>query len=315
MNRPLFADPKTDFVFKRIFGTEEHKPLLIALLNALLGLDEAHRIADIELLDAGQRIPVSEMKHSIVDVKCRDVHGTTYVVEMQVLKVEAFEKRVVYNVAKGYTTQISKGHEYPDLNDVIGVTICDFELWPKEEVPMLSRWRIREDSKGRHTLSELQFVFLELPKYTAGDNPESIIDKWTYFFREASDLEFVPTVLSQPPFVEALEAARIAGFTLDEWDAYIAEGIAIQNQRGLLTYAEREGRRKGHKAGHREGHREGREEGLEVGERIGTVRGIKAMCRAFAIELTPANHQLLKEGTMEELQQVLDTLSAERRWP
>ena len=136
------ADPKTDFVFQRIFGSEDHKSILLGFLNDLLELDEAHRIRSVSLLPPEQRPKVSELKYSIVDVKCIDVRGTTYVVEMQVLNVEAFEKRVVYNVAKAYTNQLDAGQSYPDLNDVIGISICDFELWPRKtgsKVPMLSR--------------------------------------------------------------------------------------------------------------------------------------------------------------------------------
>jgi len=93
--RAVFADPKTDFVFKRIFGSEAHKKLLVALLDSLLELDEAHRILDLEFLTPEQHLPIEELKLSIVDVKCRDASGRTYVVEMQVLNVEGFEKRVV----------------------------------------------------------------------------------------------------------------------------------------------------------------------------------------------------------------------------
>src|SRR6185436_2231111 len=90
---PVFADPKTDFVFKRIFGTEPNKHLLVELLNALLELEGEQRIADLAYLGAEQRVPVAELKLSIVDVKCRDHAGREYVVEMQILNVEAFEKR------------------------------------------------------------------------------------------------------------------------------------------------------------------------------------------------------------------------------
>ena len=86
----------------------------------------------LSLLPPEQRPKVSELKYSIV-VKCVDIQGTTYVVEMQVLNVEAFEKRVVYNVAKMYTNQLDAGRGYPALNDVIGISICDFELWPRKK--------------------------------------------------------------------------------------------------------------------------------------------------------------------------------------
>jgi len=257
--RPLFADPKTDFVFKKIFGTEEHKPLLIALLNDLLELDEAHRIVSVELLSPEQRPQVSELKQSIVDVKCLDAHGTRYVVEMQVLNVEGFEKRVVYNVAKAYTSQLDVGQKYPALDDVIGVTICDFELWPHQaptQIPMLSRWRMQEQHGGARGLGELQFVFLELPKFDASQPPRTTVEKWAYFFREAGNLQIVPEALSERPFTDALDAARIARFTDEEWDAYIRAGMAIQDERGALSLA--------HKQGHQEGRLEGVRESLRL---------------------------------------------------
>ncbi|MBI4819501.1 MAG: Rpn family recombination-promoting nuclease/putative transposase, partial [Deltaproteobacteria bacterium] len=114
MPRPIFADPKTDFVFKRIFGSEAHKDLLIELLNDLLELQGSHRLVDVTFLHPEQRIPIDGMKLSIVDVKCTDASGTTYVVEMQVLNVEGFERRVVYNVSKSYTTQLRTGEGYPN---------------------------------------------------------------------------------------------------------------------------------------------------------------------------------------------------------
>lgn len=75
--RPVFADPKTDFVFKKLFGTEDHKDLLIALLNALLGLTEDRGIVDVTFLRGEERPPVRELKFSVVDVKCRDARGRT----------------------------------------------------------------------------------------------------------------------------------------------------------------------------------------------------------------------------------------------
>src|SRR5512140_1323299 len=164
MQRPIFADPKIGFAFKRIFGSDEHKDVLVGFLNHMLDLDERRRITSVELLPPEQRPPVAELKLSIVDVKCTDARGVTYVVEMQVLQVEGFEKRVVYNVAKAYVNQIARGHGYPSLKDVVGITICDFVLWGDTEtrrVPMLSRWRITEQQTGANALGQIQHVFLE----------------------------------------------------------------------------------------------------------------------------------------------------------
>jgi len=252
---PVFGDPKTDFVFQRIFGSDDHKTALLGFLNDILRLDEAHRVTSVTLLPPEQRPKVSELKYSIVDVKCVDAQGTTYVVEMQVFNVEAFEKRVVYNVAKAYTNQLGVGVAFPELDEVIGISICDFELWPHGEaphVPMLSRWRMQEQESGVKGLPQLQLVFLELPKYTGGHDPQSFVDKWAYFFREAGNLLAIPDALRHPPLLDALEGARTARFTREEWDAYIAAGMAIQNERGALSLARREGREEGEIKGKRD---------------------------------------------------------------
>lgn len=213
-NTPVFGDPRTDFVFQRIFGSEDHTTALLGFLNDILQLDDAHRITSVALLPPEQRPKFSELKYSIVDVRCVDAGGTTYVVEMQVLNVEAFEKRVVYNVAKAYTNQLGVGFAYPELDDVVGISICDFELWPRGDdaprVPMLSRWRMAEQHSGRTGLTQIQFVFLELPKYEGGSDPQSLVDKWAYFFREAGNLRTIPEALRRPPVLDALEGARTA---------------------------------------------------------------------------------------------------------
>ena len=103
---------------------------------------------------------VQELKFSVVDVKCRDAQGTVFVVEMQVLNVEGFEKRVVYNASKAYVGQLASGDEYPKLNDVVAVSICNFVLWPdvpgQASVPLVSRWRMCEAQTGRQGLTEVR---------------------------------------------------------------------------------------------------------------------------------------------------------------
>ena len=257
----VFADPKTDFVFKRIFGAEARKPLLVALLNHLLELEGDRRILDVQYLTGEQHIDVSELKLSIVDVKCTDATGRRFVVEMQVLKVEGFEKRVVYNASKAYVMQLRNAEEYPTLCDVVGVTICNFNLWSDTDaegrfkVPMLSRWRMQEQHSGERGLSQVQYVFLELPKYEAGEAPRSLVEKWAYFFREAKNLDVVPPALSETPFREALEVARTTTFSAEEWEAYERAKMAEQDARGALSVARQEGRQEGHRSGVADGKR------------------------------------------------------------
>ncbi len=329
---PVFADPKTDFVFKRIFGTEPNKHLLKELLNALLELEGEQRIEDLTYLSPEQRVPVAELKLSIVDVKCRDHAGREYVVEMQVLNVEAFEKRVVYNVSKSYVMQIHGGEHYLELSDVIGVTICDFELWPSPPqaggppVPMLSRWRMQEQNHGALALSQVQYVFLELPKYTKGAAAETTVERWAHFFRAAESLEVIPPELAEEPFRTALEQSRTARFTPAEWDAYDRAKISEQDARGAISFAERQGEARGEvrgeargfTRGHEQGLVEGRTQGITEGHTQGIVdglrRSIEEVCELLTIPLDSSRRAEIWGMSLEQLEALLARLKRERRW-
>lgn len=310
--RPVFADPKTDVIFKKIFGEKAHKGLLIALLNSLLELDEAREIADIEYLSPEQLPQHQGLRLSILDVKCTDVRGTRYVVEMQIIEVEGFQKRVVYNACKAYTSQLGVGEDYPALNDVIAVTICDFVLWPTSSgVPMLSRWRMSELHSGAEGLPEVQYVFLELPKYKAGDSPQSTQERWAWFFREAASLRQVPAALSQGPFAEALEVARVANLSESEGTEYERKRMAVQDFHGGLSLAEKRGRQEGLQQGLQEGLRAG----LESGRREGLRAAILDLLDLLGLAPSETQRAQLEAMDSEELDQLRSQIKAQRAWP
>ncbi|MBF0423457.1 MAG: PD-(D/E)XK nuclease family transposase, partial [Magnetococcales bacterium] len=95
-----FMDPRIDFAFKKIFGSEDAKDILISFLENLLGLKGERCIVDLTILDPFQAPRIKYLKHSFLDVKCRDQRGISYIVEMQVQKVAAFLQRIQYNAAK-----------------------------------------------------------------------------------------------------------------------------------------------------------------------------------------------------------------------
>ncbi len=303
--RPIYADPKTDFIFKRIFGSEPHKHLLIELLNTLLELEGSRRIEDLAYLSAEQMVTLPEMKLSIVDVKCVDEQGTEYVVEMQLFNVQGFEERVVYNASKAFVMQLRSSEDYPHLADVVGVTICDFELWTESgepgapSVPMLSRWRMQEQHTGANGLGQVQYVFLELPKYKGGPHPQTLLDKWAYFFREAEDLEVIPPELDEEPFREAFEVARMAGMSDAEHEAYEQAKMAEQDARGALEKAKEEGLVKG----------------LEEGQRKELRRSLADLCELLGIELTEERRQALSAADLSGLEALRKRIKQERRWP
>src|SRR5829696_3440800 len=195
-----FADLKNDFVFRRIFAT--HPNILRSLLNDLLERAGDRTIEAIEYLPSEQLPLVMGAKLSILDVRCKDRAGTTFVVEMQLIHIPGFINRVVYNACKAYVAQLKKGEKYTRLTDVVAISICDFALWPDDEqdeqklprVPMLSRWNMTERGSGNHGLLQVQYAFLELPKLPER-KPDTGALQWAWLFVHAPKLTEVPADL------------------------------------------------------------------------------------------------------------------------
>ncbi|WP_437754601.1 Rpn family recombination-promoting nuclease/putative transposase [Sorangium sp. So ce1389] len=233
----VFADLKNDFVFRRIFA--RHPDILRGLLNDLLDRRGEQAIEDIEYLPTEQLPLVAGAKLSILDVRCRDRSGTTFVVEMQLLHVAGFINRVVYNACKAYVDQLKAGEPYTNLTDVVAISICDFVLWPDEaqdiaklpRVPMLSRWNMTERGSGNHGLLQVQYAFLELPKLSKSPPEAAGSDLWAWLFVHAPDLTEVPADLPPGPHRAAVELANEATFTQAELDAYRKVMDEIQQAR------------------------------------------------------------------------------------
>lgn len=307
--RSIYADPKTDFGFKRLFGTEANKDLLIALLNDLLETSGKGKIIDVVHLREEQRPQIAEMKFSAVDVKCQEKSGRTFVVEMQVLNVAGFEKRVVYNSSKAYVSQLDVGAQYSELNDVIAVTICDFVLWPakkgKPDVPLLSRWRMKEKG-GRNGLSQIQYVFVELPKLSRESVPKNAVEEWVWLFRNAASLEAPPKSLHGAGPKRALLASQTAAFSKAEREAYERALIAQQDAKNAYILASTQGKAQGLMEGVALGKAEGlalgKAEGLALGKAEGLVEG---KAEGLSEGLSRGKAEGLAEGEVRALRRVL----------
>lgn len=160
-----FLDVKTDYAFKRVFGAEESKPILISFLNAVLEYEGEYRIVSLEIIDPYQAPKLAGMKDTFVDVKAKLANGKRIIIEMQVVYVKNIEQRVLYNAAKQYANQLQKGEDYHLLNPVIALTIVDFILF--EDInSTISRFQLREKETLVKYSDDVELVFIELPKFT-----------------------------------------------------------------------------------------------------------------------------------------------------
>jgi predicted transposase/invertase (TIGR01784 family) len=263
----LFADMKNDFVFRRIFAT--HPDILRCLLDDLLERSGDQAIESIEYLPSEQLPLVPGFKLSILDVRCRDRSGATFIVEMQLVHVAGFDKRVVYNASKAYVDQLKTGESYTKLQEVVAISICDFDLWPDKEqrslglplVPMLSRWNMREKSSLNNGLLQIQYAFLELKKVPK-EKPKTLgAALWAWLFVNAPQLPEIPDDLPLGAYREALGIANQWTFSKEELDAYHKTVDEIEQLRVVMDAKWADGRQtgvaEGHKTGVAEGHKTG----------------------------------------------------------
>ncbi len=250
----IFINPKTDFAFKKIFGSEQSKGILISFLNGILYAGDSI-IQDLTILNPYQAPKILGVKESYLDVKAQLNNGHWVIIEMQVLNVAGFEKRVLYNATKTYSSQLKKGDKYSVLNPVIALTITDFEMFEDGELP-ISRFVLKEkNSLVDYPISDLELVFVELPKFkTPLSDLDTLTDKWIYFLQNARDLTVVPETMGAVTEIQqAFDIANQAGLTPEELDEFEHQWIYIQDQQGAITYAEEKGMEKGMEKGREEG--------------------------------------------------------------
>jgi predicted transposase/invertase (TIGR01784 family) len=182
-----FLDPKNDVAFKKIFGTEKNKDILIHFLNDMITFKKKPPITDVTFLKSHQDPEIASQKVSIVDILCKDEKDNTYIVEMQVAKDKGFEKRAQYYASKAYTSQMTAGGEYHELKEVIFLAIADFVMFPHK--PDYKSDHVILDKKSlEHDLQDFSFTFVELPKFNKGiDDLSNIVEKWVYFFKHAEE--------------------------------------------------------------------------------------------------------------------------------
>jgi len=239
-----FVSPRNDMAFKKIFGDENRKNILISFLNAVLDLHGERQIVDLTILNPYQAPRVQELKYSLLDVQAQDKRGVTFIVEMQVEYVAGYEKRFLYYSAKAYVAQIDRAVDYPRLNQVIFIGILDFTAFQGKDY--LTRHLILNTKTGRREIKDLEFNFIELPKFQKTEAElHTLLDKWIFFLKHAEDLEVIPQHVEGTVLRDAYEVANRFGWTKAEMELYDYWDIQAQDARGAVEAAEAKGRQQG----------------------------------------------------------------------
>ena len=258
-----FADPKNDLAFKKIFGDENKKEILISLLNAILDFQNDKLIVDVTIANPYQVPKIPDLKETILDIKAKNKNGDEFIVEMQKKHLGDFAKRSLYYTSKAYISQLSKGADYSKLNKIYFIGIVDFSMFEGEE--FISRHLILNKETLKQELSDFEFTFIELKKFNKELNElQSTLEKWIYFIKNANNLTIIPTQFKDiQEFKEAFEIASQYNWDTKELEIYDYMTLKAYDEVNALKTAEGKGEARGEIRGEARGEARGMEKGRE----------------------------------------------------
>jgi predicted transposase/invertase (TIGR01784 family) len=214
-----YINPLTDFGFKKLFGSEPNKVLLIDFLNQIL--PEKHKIEDLNY-SRNEQMGLNELdRKAIFDLYCIGESGERFIVEIQKAKQNYFKDRSIYYSSFPIQEQAQKGDWDYKLDPVYTVGILDFIFDDHRSDEELLHLIELKNQNCEVFYDKLKFIYIELPKFKKKEEElETQFDKWLYVFRYLSQLQDRPQKLQDKIFEKLFEAAEIAKFTPEERDAY-----------------------------------------------------------------------------------------------
>ncbi|MDD9334694.1 MAG: Rpn family recombination-promoting nuclease/putative transposase [Rickettsiaceae bacterium] len=216
--------PRVDLAFKKIFGVEENKDLLISLINSIVGQEE--QVAEVTLLNPYNPKSFKSDKLSILDVKAKSVDGKRFNIEIQISDEADYDKRALYYWAKLYTEQLKVAQDYSTLSKAIGIHILNFT-----SIPNVTKYHnvfhIVEKDSGLLYFKDLELHTIELNKFTDNSYEElpdilkkvkNSLDMWTAFLtrHDLLNKDNLPKELDNASLKKALTVLDVMNFTDEE---------------------------------------------------------------------------------------------------
>ncbi|MFN8437821.1 MAG: Rpn family recombination-promoting nuclease/putative transposase [Cytophagales bacterium] len=233
----------TDFGFKKIFGEEASKPLLIDFLNALL--PNADKIVDLTFKNNEQLGQTDLDRKAIYDIYCENEKGEKFIVELQKAKQNYFKERTIYYSTFPIREQAEKGEWNYNLKAVYCVGILDFTFDDYETEPERSEvvHTIKlKNQHGKTFYDKLTFIYLEVPNFKQTESELTTrLDKWLYFIKHLEDFQTIPSIFSDEVFSQAFEKAELAKFGQTELASYENSLKTYRDLKGVIDTAFDEG--------------------------------------------------------------------------
>jgi predicted transposase/invertase (TIGR01784 family) len=214
-----YLNPYTDFGFKKLFGEEGSKDLLIDFLNQLL--PDYHQISELSFKNPDNMADTSLERRAVFDIYCQSSTGEKFIVEMQKAKMNFFKDRSLYYSTFPIREQADKGVWNFRLLPVYFIAILDFVYDELEDMRKFRRDVCLKDQDGDVFYDKLHFKFLQMPLFNKQEHElTSHFDKWVYFLKHLEDFDHIPNILNEPIFQKGFEIAELAHLDADQFDEY-----------------------------------------------------------------------------------------------
>ena len=253
-----YINPFTDWGFKKLFGQEVTKDILIAFLNGLL--EGEHEIEDVQYLDKEQLPETKDMRGLIYDVYCRTKSGERIIVEMQNRDQAHFIDRTTFYMAKAVTSQGERGEWDYRLDAVYGVFFMNFRSRELSRECFRTDVMLMDRETGEVVSEKVRMIYLQLPCFQKREEEcETMFDRMMYTLKNMEILEKIPFLSQNEVFRKLAEIADVNTLTAEEHEKYDSSIKLLRDNIAVYQGAVREGMAKGRE--------EGREEGLAYSAR------------------------------------------------
>lgn len=283
-----YVNPFTDYGFKRLFGEEPNKELLLDFLNELLR-DEQGRITALTYLK-NENLGTTDLdRKAIFDIYCENERGEKFIVELQKTRQNFFKDRTVYYATFPIREQARRADWNFELKAVYTVAILDFVFEEDRAQTDKYRYDVKLTDQETHRVfyDKLTFIYLEMPKFNKSvDELTTRFEKWLYVIRNLNRLDRVPDKLRERIFEQLFETAEIARFTPEQVRSYEDSLKHYRDLKNSLDTAREEGRK--------EGREEGREAAREAIARNMRAAGLPAAAIASLTGLSEGQIQALE---------------------
>ena len=259
----------TDFAFKKLFGTEVNKELLISFLNALLkGREE---IQDISYLNTEHLGTQEYDRRAVFDVYCTNERGEYFLVEMQKGEQQFFKDRSVYYSTFAIREQAPRGEWDYGLKGIYTIGIQNF-CYDATDPSYYHEVKLMDTATKEVFYDKLTFIYLEMPKFTKTEAElETLFDKWLYAIRNLASLMERPRALQEKVFQHLFEAAEIAKFDRKERFEYEESLKNYRDWFSVMQTAELRGEQRGMAEGRMEERLSNARNLKKLGVPVGTI--------------------------------------------